>query len=191
MKITLIIKASRLFCALIAAAQSASMSTSDAKRRSNAAVKQLTGVDVLGLLEISPARQLDAGGNVAPTIDSANTFLNSWAAGSISFAPFIPCRSRDLYACYTLWCQSNRHVPIPVTQFTARAARSTGVRKIRARAFENRNKSGSTTTRRMLVPVKAAPPPGIDASEWRTDCIFEFSDALAGARHTLRGAGDE
>lgn len=37
---------------------------------------------------------------VAPVIDSVATFLISWAAGFISFAPFIPCRARVLYGAY-------------------------------------------------------------------------------------------
>ena len=119
-------------------------------------------------------------------LESGERFISEWLSGDIDI-PVIPALSEDFYRCYLQWCKRNGVMrPRELNQLIGYVAKIRGWSKDRKRVYTNTHYRGDLVQRTVINPPVAyilesnRLPIGKKESEWLTDCIFDFKNALSG-----------
>lgn len=117
-------------------------------------------------------------------LDSGERFLTEWIDGALD-VPVCPCKSESLYAAYNEFCKRNGVArPRELNQIIGNIVKMTGWERIKPRVYDNYHYTGDKKQRAIIVPpeqhyvAKHKKAPDRTASEWLTDCILDFDEAL-------------
>jgi putative DNA primase/helicase len=116
-------------------------------------------------------------------LDSTDRFWLEWAAGKLP-APFVPCKSLDLYSVYRLWAQ-REGVPraAPSYVLLSTVGKKPGVRKAPRWFYEPGTSKKVQQT--VVNPPDQVAPDGETDIAWLSKHVAEFAEAL----EAWKGAG--
>lgn len=123
---------------------------------------------------------------IAISSPSELRFVNEWITGDLGL-PIVPALAGDVYAAYTAWCRKNGESrPRASNQFFGAVAHISGWEKKKCRIYADTNYLGETAPKPLVIPPQkvleaagTALKPGTAVAKWLTDCVFEFSNAIA------------
>ena len=147
----------------------------------------LLNLDLTGFNEDSTPPLTDAKERlIAISSPSELRFATEWITGDLGL-PVVPALASDVYAAYMAWCRRNGESrPRPSNQFFGAIGHISGWEKKKCRIYADTNYLGETAPKPLVIPPQkvleaagTALKPGTAVAKWLTDCVSEFSNAIA------------